>query len=345
MPPRDNLELTQLVAPILDEAIVTVAEQEFDRLRSAANSDAQVAENITEAVKSLALMQYGREPKFNEWDVLFYITDYQPSHINFALQVLEGLIQETPDGLAGGLPLHIIDVGCGALGVQFAMAILAAASNFDSANIVVKGIDTRPAMKAIGTTLWKQFRVLVDQSPKLSALSLACDGLTTRAEVYDSYASFCRAAITPSHADTPPECWFVSLDPVFESNRDEINGALQTLHEGYCANVRLAACFELKLVIDRCVSGEGLQSKGLRKEELPFQGKLPRTSKWRAELVAELSRLPQNAYSRNVAGLLEISVSWSPKYIYRGSITTRGDTVLHERANTAILASSSPDTS
>lgn len=342
---RENSELIELVAPLLDEAIVSVAEQEFNRLRSTANNDAQVAENTTEAVKSLALMQYGREPAFNEWDALFYITAYQPSHINFVLQVLEGLIQETPDGLTGRLPLHIIDVGCGALGVQFAMAILAAACNVDGANIVVNGIDTRPAMKAIGTTLWKQFRVLVDQSPKLSALSHACDGLTTRAEVYDSYASFCRAATTPKHADTPPECWFVSLDPVFESNRDEINGALQTLHEKYCANVRLAACFELKFVIDHCVSSGGLQSKGPRKDELPFQGKLPITSKWRAELVAELSRLPQNEYSRNVAGLLEISVSWSPRLIYRGSITTHGDTVLHERANTAILASSSPDTS
>lgn len=336
---RENSELIELVAPLFDEAIASVAEQEYNRLRSAANNDAQVAENTTEAVKSLALMQYGRQPAFNEWEALFYITAYQPSHINFALQVLEGLIQETPDGLAGRLPLHIIDVGCGALGVQFAMAILAAAYNVDNANIVIKGIDTRPAMKAIGTTLWKQFGVLVDQSPKLSALSHACDGLTARAEVYDSYASFCRAATTPSHADAPSECWFVSLDPVFESNRDEIGGALQTLHERYCANVRLAACFELKFIIDHCVPGGGLQSKGPRREKLPFQGKLPRTSKWRTELAAELSRLPQNAYSRNVAGLLEISVSWSPRLIYRGSITTRGDTVLHERANTAILAS------
>ena len=338
MPLRDNLELTQLVAPILDEAIVTVAEQEFDRLRSAASDDAEIAENTTEAVKSLALMQYGKEPAFNEWDALFYITDYQPSHINFALQVLEGLIQEASDGLAGKQPLHIIDVGCGALAVQFAAAILATAYNVDGANIVVKGIDTRPAMKAIGTTLWKQFRALVDQCPKLSALSHACDGLATRAEVYDLYASFCRAATSPSHAEAAPECWLTSLDPVFEANIDEIAGALQTLHERYSANVKLAACFELKLVIDRCVPGGGLQSKGPRKEELPFQGKLPRTSKWRAELAAELSRLPQNAYSRNVAGLLEIPVIWSPRLIYRGSITTRGDTALHERTNTTISA-------
>ena len=57
---RENSELIELVAPLLDEAIVSVAEQEFSRLRSAAINDAQVAENTTEAVKSLALMQYGK---------------------------------------------------------------------------------------------------------------------------------------------------------------------------------------------------------------------------------------------------------------------------------------------
>ncbi|MDE0042152.1 MAG: hypothetical protein OXT74_08955 [Candidatus Poribacteria bacterium] len=333
---RENSELIELVAPLLDEAITTVAEQEFTRLRSAASDDAQVAENATEAVKSLALMQYGRQPAFNEWDALFYITDYQPGHINFALQVLEGLIQETPGGLAGKPPLHIINVGCGALAVQFAMAILATVYNVDGDTSVVKGIDTRPAMKVIGATLWKQFRALVDQCPKLSALSHACDALTTHAEVYDSYTSFCRAAASPPHADALPECWLVSLDPVFEANKDEIAGALQTLHERYSDNVRLAACFELTLVIDRCVPGGGLQSKGPRKEALPFQGKLPITSKWREELAAELSKLPQNAYSRNVAGLLQIPVIWPGRLIYRGSITTPRDAVLHERAKTTI---------
>ena len=289
-------------------------------------------------------MQYGKEPAFNEWDALFYITDYQPGHINFALQVLKGLIQEAPDSLAGKPPLHIIDVGCGALAVQFAAAILATVHNVDGAIIVVKGIDTRPAMKVIGATLWKQFRALVDRCPKLSELSHICDALTTRAEVYDSYATFCRAESSPSRAEAPPECWLVSLDPVFEANKDEIAAALQTLHERYSVNVRFAACFELKLVIDRCVPGGGLQSKGPRKETLPFQGKLPMTSKWRAELVAELSKLPQKVYSRNVAGLLQIPVIWPGRLIYRGSITTRGDAALYEHVNATISASSSPDT-
>ena len=338
MPLRDKSELIELVAPLLDEAIVTVAEQEFDRLRSAASDDAQVAENAAEAVKSLALMQYGRQPAFNEWDALFYITDYQPGQINFALQILEGLIRESSEGLGRDVPLHIIDVGCGALAVQFAAAILATAHKVDGADIVVRGIDSRPAMKNIGAILWNQFRALVHRCPKLSELSHACDALTTRAEVYDSYASFCRAATSPSHADAPPECWLASLDPVFEANRDEISGALQTLHERYCANVRLAACFELTLVIDRCVPGGDLQSKGPRKEELPFRGKLPKTSKWRAELVAELSRLLQQPINRNVAGLLEIPVIWSSRLIYRGSITTRGRSANHECSNTTVPA-------
>ena len=338
MPLKDNLELTQLVAPILDKAIVTVAEQEFDRLRSAASDDAQVAENAAEAVKSLALMQYGRQPAFNEWDALFYITDYQPGQINFALQVLEGLIREPSEGLGRDVPLHIIDVGCGAIAVQFAAAMLATSYQVDGAEIVVKGIDTRTSMKNIGAILWNQFRALVDQCPELSELSHACGALTKRAEVYDSYASFCRAEVSPSHADARPECWLASLNPVFEANIDEIAVALQSVHERYSPNVTLAACFELKLVIDRYFSGADLQSKGPRKEELPFRGKLPKTSKWRTELVAELSRLLQQPINRNVAGLLEIPVIWSSRLIYRGSITTRGRSANHECSNTTVPA-------
>ena len=338
MPLRDNLELTQLVAPILDEAIATVAEQEFDRLRRAASDDAQVAENAAEAVKSLALMQYGRQPAFNEWDALFYITDYQPGQINFALQVLEGMIQETPEGLGRDVPHHIIDVGCGALAVQFAAAILATSYKVDGTEFLVKGIETRTSMTNIGAILWNQFRALVDQCPELSDLSHACDALTKRAEVYDSYASFCRAEVSPSHADARPECWLAALDPVFEANIDEIAVALQSVHERYSANVRLAACFELKLVIDCYVSDTGLQSKGHRKEALPFRGKLPITSNWREVLVAELSRLLQSPINRNVAGLLEIPVIWSSRLIYRGSITTRGMSANHECSNTSVPA-------
>ena len=74
MPVRNTLELSPLVGHVLDEAIATVAEEEFNRLCRATNNDFQVARDVTKAVRSLRNLQQGEEPEYNEWDALFYVT-------------------------------------------------------------------------------------------------------------------------------------------------------------------------------------------------------------------------------------------------------------------------------
>ena len=81
--------LTRLV---FDEAIATVAEQEFNRLRRITTDNAQVAENVKAALDSLVNLQYGVEPEYNEWEALFYVTWYQPYQINLALTVLQKVL-------------------------------------------------------------------------------------------------------------------------------------------------------------------------------------------------------------------------------------------------------------
>ena len=146
--------LTRLV---FDEAIATVAEQEFNRLRRITTDNAQVAENVKAALDSLVNLQYGVEPEYNEWEALFYVTWYQPYQINLALTVLQKVYEDARQHLGPDLPLHIIDVGCGALAVQFAMAILAAEYRQEDSKVIINGIDPSDPMKKIGETLWLEF--------------------------------------------------------------------------------------------------------------------------------------------------------------------------------------------
>ena len=145
----DNLELRKLVACVIDEAIATVAEEEFNRLCEITNNVAQVGENIKAALESLAKLRDGLEPEYNEWDALFYVTWYQPRQINLALSILQELYQDVRKWQGPDLPLHIIDVECGALAVQFAMAILAAEGTPAECNdnVTVNGIDPSEPMK------------------------------------------------------------------------------------------------------------------------------------------------------------------------------------------------------
>ena len=136
MPHTNKQALTKLV---LDEAIAAVAEQEFNRLRRITNDDVQLAENVNAALDSLAKLQYGVKPEYNEWDALFYLTWYQPRQINLALTILPGLYEDARTDLGANFSLHIIDVGYGALAIQFAMAILATEYQLEGKDVTGEG--------------------------------------------------------------------------------------------------------------------------------------------------------------------------------------------------------------
>ena len=211
MPVRNALELRLLVGHVLDEAIATVAEEEFNRLRSTANNDFQVARNVTEALRSLRNLQQGVEPEYNEWDALFYVTWYQPRQVNLALAILQEPYEDARRQLGSDFPLHIIDVGCGALAVQFAMAILAAENQREGNDLTVNGIDPSEPMKRIGKVLWSNFRFFLGEHSDLSDLSRTCDHMTNNCELFDSHASCLSSVGGHSWFDFRLECWIIAL--------------------------------------------------------------------------------------------------------------------------------------
>ena len=127
---------TQTIADALDKTIATVAEQEFNRLCRGLN-DFQVAEQVAIALDELEKLQGRGSPDYNnDWVALFYVTWYQPRQINVALAILRQLYEETlHEETKTNHPVEIIDVGCGALSVQFATAIAATEHQYTDVSV------------------------------------------------------------------------------------------------------------------------------------------------------------------------------------------------------------------
>ncbi len=246
------------------------------------------------------------EPEYNEWDALFYVTWYQPRQINLALSILQELYQDVRKWQGPDLPLHIIDVGCGALAVQFAMAILETAYQREGNYLTVNGIDPSEPMKKIGETLWLEFWSILCDHPELSDLSRTCDYMTNNCELFDSHSSYCCGY---SHVNPRPERWLTAVHAVYESNKEKINGTLRSLRDHYSPGVILVTSHESRSGIARFVAGEDARFKKLNSDELTLQGELRETTQWRRRLV---SKLPENTRNSVASLLYNRPVEWAP---------------------------------
>ena len=155
------------IADALDNAMTTVAEQEFNRLTRSLTNE-QIAEKVVGSLRSLDRLRVGKIPNYDGWDALFYHW-YQPSHINLAYNIIK---------LANGLrdQLHIVDLGCGALAMQFGV-FLAAADAIERGQpiteIKIDSIDTSQAMVNVGQKIWEQLYREIGRIPDLGYLDRA----------------------------------------------------------------------------------------------------------------------------------------------------------------------------
>lgn len=144
-----------MIGDMVDRAVAKVAEQEFRRL-SRALSEEEAVDHVHRALAELRKLREGSVPAYDcEWVALFYLTWYQARQINLVYSLL---VQRNV-----GLPrrLHVVDLGCGAMAVQFALAIFAATSGQAGTRISLTGIDSSRQMIAIGVELWKCFRKMI----------------------------------------------------------------------------------------------------------------------------------------------------------------------------------------
>ena len=311
----------QTIADVLDQAIVTVAEKEFNRLRKGL-SDAQVTENVAKALEELEKLRTGGEPDYNnEWVALFYVTWYQPHQINTALKVLQQLYEEQQ---RTEHPLHIIDVGCGALAVQFATAISAA--EYQHTNVAVTGIDPSEPMRKIGAKLWSAFRSIVAKSPDLSNLSRTCQSMPDTNHLFKSHQQYYRSEGARVQSDSAPERWLLAMyvvseqdtpDPTLSESDQKLKDTLQTIRETSRPSVILVTCHEIKRERARLVIGEYNSCEELKPADLPFTGYMSKTTEWRQSLIDRLPEIIPRHKSR-----LNNPVEWNPS---RHTVVLRGD--------------------
>ena len=167
------------VTKALDASIADVADKQFCRL-SCRMSRKQTAAAIHDALRSLSRLQHGVMPRYDEWDALFYAVWYQPSQINLANKLFRKVPEHRNPLQTGSGSLQVVDFGCGALAVQFGLA-LAAADTWQEhrtlPEIRIISNDASKSMVQIGWELWNRFiDEIADEAeyPALGALRRAC---------------------------------------------------------------------------------------------------------------------------------------------------------------------------
>ena len=167
----------QSVTSVLDKTIAFVAASEFNRL-SRGLSQFQIAMKVESALKELEKLQDGEIPNYSdEWVALFYLTWYQPSHINLTCSIIEATTAFLND------ELHVVDFGCGALAMQFGLALAAAGAIKQGlllSEIRIDSIDTSEPMINIGKRTWEQFKQELDNNPHLAHVRQATSIMDTR---------------------------------------------------------------------------------------------------------------------------------------------------------------------
>ena len=297
----------QTIAHLLDQTIATVAEQELNRLCRGLDH-LEIKDNVERALEELDKLTGKDQPSYNdEWVDLFYVTWYQPRQINVALTILQQLYEEVRyEHLRTNYPLHIIDLGCGALAVQFAAAI--AASKYQCTDVSVKGIDPSAPMRNLGENLWREFCSIVAQHPGLSDLSQTCESMNTYGcESFDSPEAYFVSEDAFLRYYPGPECLLLAVHTVYESNQQDIKEALQNFRDQSGPSSILVTCNTNKNAIARSAIGEYDSRQELTPAELTLQGNLPETTKWRESLIDHLPEITLKSEN-----LLKRRVEWNP---------------------------------
>ena len=166
------------VTKALDVSIAHVASKQLDQLTDGL-SDQQIARKICKSLRSFEGLQRGLMPRYNKWDALFYSIWYQPCHINLACTLAHRVPKDNNPLRSGGGSLEVFDFGCGALAMQFGLALAAAdLRRRQRPRISVISRDSSKPMVRIGRRIWDRFvREIADKKkyPKLGALRQVCD--------------------------------------------------------------------------------------------------------------------------------------------------------------------------
>ena len=212
------------VGDALDTAITKAAKRRLASL-SADQSDQRIAKRIWRSLDSFEKLRRGVMPKYDDWDALFYCLWYQPRHVNLAYTLARKVPASRNPLVTGKGRVSVIDFGCGALAVQFGLALVAAdtlAKHRRLPQIAVLPIDTSEPMKSIGRSIWSHFTEEIERYPELRTLQRVCNEIKLGTE----------------HR-TEAVVWLTALHVAYEENADEVKRALADIIERKQPNVVL----------------------------------------------------------------------------------------------------------
>ena len=188
------------------------------------------------------------------------------------------------------------------------MAILAVKYPGECNDFTVNGIAPSEPMKRIGKMLWSKFRFFLGEHSDLSDLSRICDHMTNNYGLFDSHDSCLSAVGGHSWFDFRLECWIIALHASYRSNQKRIRRALKVLRDQYSPTFTIVTSHKSYRDVVRFVAGDRSKCRTLIPEQLPIPRQLPKTTKWRSNL---LYRLPEYQIN-SVRGLLRNPVEWAP---------------------------------
>ena len=168
-----------------------------------------------------------------------YLFTYQTSHIGLAWAMIRDMTQNRLDSnllLTDSGKLHVIDFGCGALAMQFgvALAVAEAIENGEQIDMVtIDGIDTSKQMQDMGMSVWQEFSKAVDSGLRLEALSRAC-----RLIEYNCHDNYRSVQQIPD-----AEVWLSAMHAVYQSNKDEIKRVFGHFRKNATPTAVFATCW------------------------------------------------------------------------------------------------------
>ncbi len=271
------------VTKALDTAIVSAADEHFNSL-IAGLDDQEIVDNIHLALRSLERLQRGLMPDYDAWDALFYSLWYQPGHINLAY-TLSQLIPHGNNPLRNGIgSLQVVDFGCGALAMQFGLALAAADALEEHQKlpqVAVVSEDDSEAMKEIGWSIWHNFVKEIAKYPELSSLR-----------------EVCRTMNFDAQDDLEAMRWLTALHVAYEENAPDVKQKLDARVAEWNPDVVLVTTHEVSEDWAYCPVDHGYTdvSDVLAEAKFVLDGRFDSTTDFRSDLC--------DNYIDNVAGLL-----------------------------------------
>ncbi|MYC35586.1 MAG: hypothetical protein F4X66_01515 [Chloroflexi bacterium] len=301
------------VTEALDRAISKVGRKEFDRLTLHRNPQ-EWAVDVGHALDSLRNLQSSdvNTDYDDSWVALFYLLWYQPGQINVAYTAIRSMIDSRDAGqilLGDGGKLHVFDLGCGALAMQFAVTVAVAISLENEqciTEIRTDSYDTNKPLVTLGKKLWQQFKIEVSKDPEIAPLSEAIKKVRPRSST--SKNIFVGGNVSA-------ESWISAIHSVYPNTWPDLKETIDQIKERTDPDAEFFTSHSMRENLLRLISPPTDTRRRHPKSTiaLRWSSHFPEITRFRKEIYSEISRLPGDFRfnGRDIIWYLDRMVTWS----------------------------------